>query len=214
MKAQRIAITALLLGASAIAWGASPNDKSTQRTFRWVDAKGVIHYSDTIPPEFSRNETSELNPQGVAVQKHPAQLSPTEMKSADARAAEVDRLKKHDQFLLTTYTSTREIEQLRDERLGLIDGQIVAAKGFLTAAQSRMGALEARAKNYRPYAGENARRMPDQLAEEMVRTLNEERAQRAVLAQKASEKDEMRARFQDDIDRFRQLVAQRASAAR
>jgi hypothetical protein len=56
--------------------------------------------------------------------------------------------------------------------------------------------------------------MPDQLADEIVRTVNEERAQRTVMVQKRSEKDALRTRFQSDIERFQVLVAQRPTAAR
>lgn len=213
MKASPLALVGMMLCASAAAWGAATPGGS-QRTFRWVDSKGVIHYSDVVPPEFSRNETAELNKQGVAVQKNPAQLSASEAKSADAEASELARQKQHDRFLLATYTSPRDIEQLRDERLGLIDGQIVAAQGFLAGTQSRMAALQLRARDFRPYGGEKARRMPDSLAEEIVRTVNEERAQRAVLSQKAAEKEEMRAGFDADIERYRRLIAQRTAAAR
>ena len=31
---------------------AADNEKSS-RTYRWVDNKGVVHYGDSIPPEFA-----------------------------------------------------------------------------------------------------------------------------------------------------------------
>ena len=37
----------------------------------------------------------------------------------------------HDNFLLTTYTSTKDIERLRDERLDQLDGQIKAANAYI-----------------------------------------------------------------------------------
>jgi hypothetical protein len=190
---------------------AMAQEKSSTRSFRWVDEKGAVHYGDSVPPQYSRQQTSELNTQGVELRRTPAQLSPSEASSAEEREALLARQKQHDQFLLSTYTSTRDIEQLRDERVGLIDAQITAAQGFLSAAETRMKSLRERAKSFKPYAETpNARRMPDPLAEDLVRTLNEERAQRNVMEQKKKEKDQLRASFQSDIDRYQHLLASRS----
>lgn len=68
---------------------------------------------------------------------------------------------------------------------------------------------------FAPYsAAPNARRMPDTLAEEIVRALGEQRAQQAVIEQKTAEKAAMRERFQADIERYKLLVAQRAGGSR
>jgi len=192
---------------------AQAQEKTQTRSFKWVDSKGVVHYGDSVPAEYSRSETIELNRQGIEMRQLPAQLSPGDAKTAEERAAAAARQQQHDQFLLATYTSTREIEQLRDERVGLIEGQIVAAGGFLAAAESHMKTLQERAKNFRPYAvSPTARRMPDPLAEEIVRTLNEARSQREVMQKKQVEKDALRSTFQADIERYDVLLARRSAA--
>jgi hypothetical protein len=59
---------------------------------------------------------------------------------------------------------------------------------------------------FRPYnASAGARQMPDKLAEDLIRTVNEVRRQRATLDERRDEEDALRARFQSDIDRFRLL---------
>jgi hypothetical protein len=190
---------------------ATAQEKSSSRSFRWVDDKGTVHYGDSVPPQYSRQQTSELNTQGVELRRTPAQLSPSEASSAEEREAQAARQKQHDQFLLSTYTSTRDIEQLRDERVGLIDAQIIAAQGFLGAAEARMKSLRERAKGFKPYAdAPGSRRLPDPLAEDLVRTLNEERTQRNVMEQKKREKDQLRSSFQSDIDRYQYLLASRS----
>jgi hypothetical protein len=212
MKAASLTVAGLLLAAAAQAAG----EGGTSRAFRWVDDQGVVHYGDTVPPEYARNQTSELNPQGVEVRRYPAQLSPAEALTQEQKAQAEARQKQHDQFLLSTYLSSKDIEQLRDQRLALIEAQIVAAEGFLNSARERMTGLQKRMRNFKPYSSApNARRLPDPLAEELVRTVQEERAQQAVMEQKKREMDELRARFQGDIDRYEYLVSQRtASPAR
>lgn len=202
----------LTVAALVLVTGLAEAQEKVQRSYRWVDSHGVVHYGDSVPPEYSRSQTSELNNQGIELRQSPAQLSPSEAASAEARAAEAARQRQHDQFLLSTYTSPRDIEQLRDERVALVEAQVTAARGFLAAAEKRMQSLEARAQNFRPYSKlANARRMPDPLAEELVRTVNEERQYRDVMLKKSEEKNKLRAAFQADIDRYQALVARRSA---
>jgi hypothetical protein len=49
--------------------------------------------------------------------------------------------------------------------------------------------------------------MPDDLAENLVRTVNELRAQNAAFASKNAEEAQLRAQFQADIERYRELHA-------
>lgn len=209
MKPRSLVVAGLALFAAF----AQAQEKAPSRSYKWVDSKGVVHYGDSVPAEFARSQTSELNAQGVEMRQSPAQLSPGDANSAEERQAAAARQQQHDQFLLATYTSVRDIEQLRDERVGLIDAQILAARGFLSAAENRMKSLQQRAASFRPYsANATARRMPDPLAEEIVRTLSEERAQRSVMQQKQVEKDRLRATFQSDIDRYQTLITRRSAS--
>lgn len=194
---------------AAFAAGAAEPGKTT-KSFKWVDKQGVTHYGDSIPPEYAQGHTAELNGQGVELKRYPAQLSPDDAIRAEGQAEARARGLQHDNFLLTTYTSAREIEQLRDERLMQIEGQVVTARGYIESVGKRLAALETRAMNFKPYSkAPNARRMPDQLAEEIVRAVNEGHSQQGVLDTKQAEQREMRAKFQSDIDRYQQLVASR-----
>jgi hypothetical protein len=66
--------------------------------------------------------------------------------------------------------------------------------------------------NFKPYnARPEARRMPDNLVEELVRTGNEVRTQNNSLAENAEEEAALHASFQADIDRYKQLRHMRAS---
>jgi hypothetical protein len=47
--------------------------------------------------------------------------------------------------------------------------------------------------------------MPDQLAEDLVRTINEMRRQETSIRERMTEEAALRAKFQSDIDRFRTL---------
>ena len=73
--------------------------------------------------------------------------------------------KQHDSFLVTTYTSVKDIEALRDVRLDQLKGQRLAAEQYVDNLHSRLTALQTRAMLFKPYSSRpEARRMPDDLA--------------------------------------------------
>src|ERR1051325_1963225 len=158
------------------------------KAYKWVDEKGVTHYGDSIPAQDAQRESRILNKQGIEVRRTDAQKS-AEEQAADAREKKaIVRQKQHDSFLLTTYTSVKDIEALRDERLEQISGQRRAAEAYIETLHGRLSALQSRALNFKPYNEKAAaRRMPDDLAEDLMRTLNEMRSQRTALAAKDTE---------------------------
>ncbi len=200
----------LLTAAVALACGqvgAAPSgNPSKSITYRWVDDQGVVHYGDNVPPQYAQKEHTELNSQGVEVKRLDAEKS-SEQQVTDARKQDaMIRLKQHDSFLLTTYTSVGDIEALRDERLQQLKGQRAAAESYVESLRQRLAALQNRALLFRPYKP-GARRMPDDLTEDLVRTVNEVRTQKAAIVTKGTEEATLRSQFQADIERYRQLHA-------
>jgi hypothetical protein len=185
-------------------------DKGKQ-TFKWVDEKGVIHYGDSIPAEYSQRESHVLNSQGVEVKKYRAEMSPAEAAAFAAKQKEEAQRRQHDMFLISTYPSVKEIENVRDTRLDQINGQVSAAEAYISSLNSRVDGLKQRAQLFAPYSKKpDARRMPDDLAEEMVRASSELRTQKSALAQRRSELQSVVDSFDADIKRFKEL---RTSAA-
>ncbi len=199
-----IALATTCALASVVAGAASPQ-KGT--TYKWVDRNGITHYGDTVPPEYASQARAELNRQGVPVREYPRQLSPAEAEEAQKVAAEAARRRQHDSFLLTTYTRVSDIEQLRDERLALIDGQMDIARGSLAAANQRLGELQKRLGGFKPYSERpTAPRVPDIMVEEVVRALSDRRSMQETLDSREAEKTELRANFDSDIARYRELT--------
>jgi hypothetical protein len=182
--------------------------------YRWVDDNGVVHYGDRVPPQYAQKETTVLNGEGVVVGELSAEKTPEELAEA-ARAQQQQQLQKQrDTFLLTTYASVADIEQLRDERIGQLRGQLVAAEQYIASLHERLLALQARAMLFKPYNPEpGAGRLPDDLAEQLVRTLNEMRTQNNSLAARDQQEAAIRTQFQADIDRYRELRSAENSQA-
>jgi len=184
---------------------------TTAKTYKWVDENGITHYGDTVPQEYSQREQQVLNSQGVEVQKRQAEMSASEAASYAAKQKEEALRRQHDMFLISTYPSVAEIENVRDARLDQINGQIGASEAYIATLSTRVDRLKQRSMGYAPYNNKaGAHRMPDDLAEEMVRTLSELRTQNSALAQRRSELQKVVDQFDADIKRFKEL---RTSAA-
>jgi len=192
--------------AAGAAYAQSNQPKSKTTTYRWVDEQGVVHYGDQVPPQYAGKDREVLNGAGVPVQHLEGQKSPDQLATEARDRAALIREKQHDAFLVTTYTSVKDIEALRDSRLDQLKTQRAAAQQYIESLKSRLGALQTRALNFRPYSSRaDARRMPDDLAEDLVRTLNEMRTQASALANQSDEEAKLRAQFQADIERYREL---------
>ena len=147
-----------------------------------------MHYGDSVPSEYSQREQRVLNSQGLEVQKRQAEMSPNEAAEYAAKQKEEARRKQHDMFLISTYPSVKEIENVRDVRLDQINGQIAAAEAYISSLTTRVDGLKQRALMFAPYNTKpGARRMPDDLAEEMVRAMSELRTQNSALDTKRAE---------------------------
>lgn len=203
----RSLIPALLL---ALACAAGPVSAQSDKgvAYRWVDEHGVVHYGDSIPPKYARDSRQILNSQGVEIGHVDAAKTPAQV-AAEARArAQRAAQQQHDYFLLSTYTSVKDIESLRDERMSQIEAQQTTARQYVQSLQSRLDALQTRAQEFKPYSPQpNAPRMPDDLAQELVQTLNEVRVQDQAIQARTEQEAQVKAQFQSDIERFEQLKA-------
>jgi hypothetical protein len=204
-------LAGMFLAGTAHAQSRSTSGDGKPKTYKWVDDKGVIHYGDSVPAEYSQREQRVLNSQGVEVQKHQAEMSPAEAAAYAAKQKEEARRRQHDMFLIATYPSVKDIETVRDNRLAQINGQVSASEAYVVTLNTRLDGLKQRSLSYAPYnTNPGARRMPDDLAEEMVRTMSELRTQSSALAQRRTELQGVVDQFDRDIKRFKEL---RTSAA-
>jgi hypothetical protein len=218
--AGRLLIVALLAAFAATSTFASDKPRKQKRTqgsetlsYSWVDENGNRQYGDRVPPQYAKNELRVLNSQGVELRRIEAQRTAAQQVEDKKRADSDARRAQHDRFLLATYTSTRDIEQVRDTRLAQLGEQRESTESYLATLQDRLGALQLQAQAYRPYnENPDAKPLPDRLADSLVRTLNEARTQKNLLQSRRTEENTLRAQFQADIDRFRQLRSGSATA--
>jgi hypothetical protein len=85
-------------------------------TFRWVDEKGAVHYSDQVPPEQAKTRRSKLNAQGFEVETVEAPKTRDQvereqlLKQLRSQQEKVlNEQRDQDLALMRTYRSTDEI---------------------------------------------------------------------------------------------------------
>ncbi len=199
-----VLLLAVVAAGASAQLAAQTNAKHGGIAYRWVDEHGVVHYGDNIPPQYASQERTMLNADGVEVSHTDAQKSPEQAAAAEKARQDALKHRQHDSFLVSTYTSVKDIESLRDLRLDQLQGQRAASAQYVESLRARLGTLQERVLSYQPYSS-TGRRMPDDVAENLVRTLNEVRQQSAALAATSEQEKELRSQFDADIQRYREL---------
>jgi uncharacterized protein DUF4124 len=199
-----LCVCALLAFRVAEGVPAPPNDGRV--LYKWVDANGVTHYGDHVPPEYATQEQHLLNSRGYEIDHRDAQKTPEQLAADERKKLEAQQNQNRDRNLLNTYASVQEIERLRDQRVRLVADQIKVTSQFLDTLNGRMKKMRTDTLRYKPYSDDpKAPPMPDQMAEDLVRLTTDLRTQQQNLQQKRAEESSMSIQFESDIDRFKEL---------
>ena len=199
-----LCIVTLLIGVAY----ASSTATTGRKTYKWVDEQGVTHYGDHIPPEYAKQEQHVINSQGVETERLEAQKSPDQMAAEEQKRLETEQRQNRDKNLLSTYGSVQEIERLRDQRVNLLSDQIRVTSQFLDGLNGKLNKLRGNALLFKPYNTDpKAPRMPDQLADDLVRVAADIHTQQENLREKSGEVATMKKQFESDIARFKELKA-------
>jgi|KBSMisStaDraftv2_1062788.scaffolds.fasta_scaffold10140_4 hypothetical protein len=210
---QHLAWLAVLAVALPSFVGAQQKTGQPGKLYQWTDDKGVVHYGDSIPPEYAKADRNVLNQQGVHVGFEQGELTPEQRAEKARLAAEAEKAKqqreeiaRRDKMLLETYISVSDIEDLRNRRLELLESQIKVTELYLANLRKRLLTLQDEASNYKPYtARENAPQVPENLQTDISRTVGSINLYEQTLSHARSTQETVRNSFDDDIRRFKQL---------
>jgi hypothetical protein len=201
------AAAALLLAAPFLVLAAGPGQPpSGDEVYRCRDANGRFVYGQAIPAPCMEQDIEVLDGSGRVVRVIPGRRS---MEEAAAQKAQEDAVKasaQRDRTLLATYLSVADIERLRDQRLELLEQQSRVTEQYIANLRERETRLMADVQRFRPYNDSpNAPPVPDHLAEEMVNTVNGLVVYEEELTKNTAERNKLRAEFDADITRFKEL---------
>ncbi len=204
MRKLTTSVTALLLVFSLAAGAAE-----TERVYKWVDENGLVHYGDSIPPEFSDLPKQVLNDHGVTVDYLEGRKTPEQV-AAEKRAKELALQKqlqqRADQALLQTYLTVDEIVMHRDRRIELFQAQSRVTELYLRNLERRLTKLKRDASRYRPYSEDPDAPVIDQdLVADITDTQATIARHQKNLLKFQNDEQQMIARFEGDINRFKSL---------
>ena len=205
-------LATLLLAVALPALGFAQTNKGP-KLYRWVDENGKIYYSDRVPPEQSAHDRDILNSHGVHIGSEQGEITPEERAEiarleAEAAALEQEKLNvaRRDRMLLETYLSVADIADLRDRRLELLESQIKVTELYLANLRKRLEGLEGEAARFKPYSDKpDAPQVPESLALDIKRTTASINLYEQTLTRTRIDQEKLRASFDADIERFREL---------
>ncbi len=183
--------------------------------FKWVDEKGVTHYGDRIPPEYSKQGNSQLNKRGITVRKVDPALTAEERR---ARQEEELRLKdalkqaeaqqREDLALINTYSTEQEIDLARDRRVAQIDQIVSQAQTQSLELDKRVASVTDALKRVK---APNAKAVQEQ---ELAALDKRQGAMRAAIAKLRADRQDVIAHFEQDKLRFREIKANGVTSTR
>ena len=183
-------------------------------TYKWVDEKGVIHYSDKIPPDAVDKASVELNTQGVSIKRTDKALS-AEQRRALEQDAERQRqseraqeeIARRDRALVASYTNEAEIDLARNRSLQTINSAVQSSQAYSEQLNKRKADVEIKKAEAKGKPGVAV------LDRELESIEAELARQSDLIAQKMRETTAVTAKYDADKLRWRELVAAKAASA-
>ena len=181
--------------------------------YKWVDENGAVRYSDRLPPDQIKKGHQQLNSQGMVLSTRDAARSPEQIvieaeskHKLEEQQREEARVKsiqdKQDRVLLLTFSSEEELEHARDSRMEVIDSVIRLIEANIESTQGKLDELSDRAKSAYIYKGKE---VPGGLAQKIEHFERQVESRDTQMKSKKAEKEEIRHRYELDLERFRLL---------
>jgi uncharacterized protein YoxC len=122
---------------------------ASAQLYKWTDANGKVHYSDSVPPEANDAARKEIRPDGT-VRKNIDRAPTAEERRMAAEKAEyekkaravTDERERKDKALLATYANLGDFDRVRDRALAAMDSEVEAFTKQAASATARRAELQ------------------------------------------------------------------------
>lgn len=176
---------------------------------KWVDDKGQVHYGDEVPAEYLNQKRAVLNEQGVVVKNYKSQEQLDKEKQENAATESVKKAKLieaktqdlRDRVLLDTFTTDRDIDMARDDRVAAIDSQIQLAESNIKEGERKMKEVDTQIAAIE----KSGRAVPDNLFKQRESVSRQLENNYKYVETKQDERKQINTRFEEDMKRFREL---------
>lgn len=176
------------------------------RWYKWVDESGNISYQDKPPPANYDESTQVLNNHGVTVKRIP---SIEEKRLLAEKEALEQRQHKRDQALIKSFPSEEDLLRTREKRIGHIDATVSRMHDQLVILNNRLTSIDKRIDHRKTQGLESSASLSsDRVA--VIRSIN---STNALIKSKLKERRQVAAKFDGDLDRYRELFSTTENAS-
>jgi len=205
-------VSAIVLATAAMAL--STLGVARAAMYKWVDEKGVVHYTDKLPPDAVDKASTELSKQGVPVNKTDKALTPEQRRAKEQEAEKAkdaaraqEEIARRDRALAASYTNEAEIDLARNRSLQTINNVILSSQGFSEQLSKRKADVETKK------AESQGKAIVAQLDRELESIDAELQRQTELVAQKNKEAALITAKYDADKQRWRELSSTKERSA-
>jgi hypothetical protein len=191
---------------------ASPVQAGTTAIKCWTNGEGVRECGNAVPTEYAQQGHTVYNDHGVQVGTHQRAKSGEELaeeqRLAAAQAEEkrkTEEVAKADRVLLETFGSEDDLILARDGKVSAIDGQIRLLESHIHKSEADLERRMVLIKSIE----QRGQKPAGQILADIESTRAQIEAHHANIESKRREQDTIRRRFDQDLERFRKLAAQR-----
>lgn len=207
--------TAFLIGLTAAIAASLAHAAGTGHTqYKWRDASGALHYSDSLPPEAVTFGYEVVNGQGLVIKRVERAKTADELAAAKAAAAKADAERataeqqaRDDERLLSMYGDESDLKRSQQQRLDSVDQEIGAAKFSLRSQEQTLADLLDRAAEFE----RTGKPLPEAQAKQIATLRTQVDEQHQAIRRREIERDGIVTNFQTEIAHYRDLKAKRAA---
>lgn len=205
--------TAFVIALLALTTIVHAQNKAPTYRYRWKDAAGLPHYSDSLTSDAMKYGYELVNDRGIVVQHVDRQLNPEERAAAQKAAeqqAVLDRAaeqrKRNDAQMLAAYPTEASFKTLQQENLDSLDQQINTTRSNLRSQEKALTDLLTRAGDI-----ERAKQpVPPYLTQGIAKQRDVVARQRDALEREQTARDAQVQKNTQDLMHYRDLKAAQA----
>ena len=167
--------------------------------YRYTNERGVKVLNHSIPPEYAQLGYEVISASGHVMRKVPPALSGVEAQRQEEQQRQAQERKKRDSQLRRRYSSVADIESAKSRKLAELDNNIAVQHGNIKNLSGQIEDLQTRAAKIE----RSGLVVPDNIVNAVLSLQVERQGVEAQVQLREKEYNEVVARFDSDMERFR-----------
>lgn len=187
----------------------------TQTRFKWRDAQGSLHFSDTLPPEALQMGYDVVDTQGLVIRHVDRPRSAAERKAEASAAAEREEATRRsaeiaatDRLLLATYPTEEDLAAVHKDRLDALEKTLSNVEVSLADQEKGLSDQLAHAETFE----RDGKPVPISVKREIETLRKTIEGQHAFITRREQERVELIKQSEQEISHYRQLKAKAQAA--